>query len=172
VLCPHAIAQKVTPMNPIPIGDWVNFFVAEVGASAALTGLVVVAISVNLPKILANAHLPGRAAEPLILLVGIMAVASLALVPNAPAIVLGIAVLAVGTVMFVFPLVIQMRSPTAPRWLLRATLSAASSLPIVIAGLLLAAGSATGFYWEAAGVIISLIAGVFNAWVLLIEILR
>jgi hypothetical protein len=26
-------------MNPVPIGDWADFFVAEVGASAALTGL-------------------------------------------------------------------------------------------------------------------------------------
>jgi hypothetical protein len=57
-------------MNPVPIGDWANFFVAEVGASAALTGLIVVAISVNLSKILAYEQLPRRAAEPLVMFVG------------------------------------------------------------------------------------------------------
>ncbi len=43
---------------------------------------------------------------------------------------------------------------------------------IVVAGLLLLCGSSTGLYWIAAGVILSLIGGVFNAWVLLVEILR
>jgi hypothetical protein len=55
-------------MNP-PTGDWANFFVAEVGASAALTGLLVVAISINLARILSFAQLPERAAEGLITLV-------------------------------------------------------------------------------------------------------
>ena len=39
--------------------DWANFFVAEVGASAALSGLVVVAISINLSRILFFPQLPG-----------------------------------------------------------------------------------------------------------------
>jgi hypothetical protein len=44
-----------------------NFFAEEVGASAALTGLLVVAISINLARILSIAQLPGRAAEGLII---------------------------------------------------------------------------------------------------------
>ena len=34
-------------MNEIAAG-WANFFIAEVGAAAALSGLVIVAISINL----------------------------------------------------------------------------------------------------------------------------
>ena len=48
---------------------WSDFFVAQVGATAALAGLVVVAISINLQRILSFPQLPGRAAEMLILLV-------------------------------------------------------------------------------------------------------
>ena len=55
---------------------------------------------------------------------------------------------------------------------LRALISAAGGLPIIVAGLLLMSGSEVGLYWIAAGVIVSLMGGVFNAWVLLIEILR
>jgi hypothetical protein len=39
---------------------WSDFFVAEVGAAAALGGLINVAISINLQRILKNRHvLPG-----------------------------------------------------------------------------------------------------------------
>lgn len=165
-------------MNPVPAADWANFFVAEVGASAALTGLVVVAISINLTRILAIATLPGRAAEALIILAGVLILASAGLVPAQPAAAFGAETLAIGLAMFVAAAVLQWRSPIdrkiVPRWrqALRPMLSAAASLPIVIGGGLLMGGSAGGVYWIAAGIVISLIAGVFNAWVLLIEIMR
>ena len=40
---------------------WTDFFVAEVGAAAALAGLLVVAISINLKQIMSFPLLPGRA---------------------------------------------------------------------------------------------------------------
>jgi hypothetical protein len=39
-------------MNPA-FADWQSFFSAEVGGSAALAGLVAVAVSINLSRILA-----------------------------------------------------------------------------------------------------------------------
>jgi modulator of FtsH protease len=54
----------------------------------------------------------------------------------------------------------------------RALLSSAPSIPIVVAGALLMLGWGGGLYWIAAGVILSLVAGILTAWVLLIEILR
>ena len=50
------------------VGDWSTFFAAQVGAGAALTGLVFVALSINLKQILAFPGLPSRAAEAIILL--------------------------------------------------------------------------------------------------------
>jgi hypothetical protein len=49
---------------------------------------------------------------------------------------------------------------------------AAASLPFVVGGTVLAWGSTSGLYWVAAGIIVSLVVSLWNAWVLLIEILR
>ena len=43
--------------------EWESLFVAEAGASAALAGLLVVALSINLERILKGSGLPGRAGE-------------------------------------------------------------------------------------------------------------
>jgi hypothetical protein len=40
------------------------------------------------------------------------------------------------------------------------------------AGMCLFLGADGGFHWAAAGVIVSLVAGVWNSWILLVEILR
>jgi hypothetical protein len=164
-------------MSPLT-ADWANFFVAEVGASAALTGLMVVAISINLPRILAVAQLPGRAAEGLVILVGILVLTSVGLVPNQPVWLFGAEVSAIGLVMFVVPAAIQLRSRnfvegvSPAKKYVRVVVSAAATMPIIVAGILLMLGSGTALYWAAAGVIVSLVAGVWNAWVLLVEILR
>jgi len=163
-------------MNPL-MTDWSNFFVAQVGASSALTGLVVVAISVNLSRILSFAQLPGRAAESLLTLAGALILTSLGLVPQAAA-RFGTEVLAIGVLMFLLPLTIQLRSRkfskevSPARRSLRMVVSAAVSLPLIVGGILLVSGSGAGLYWIAAGVILSLVAGVYGAWVLLVEILR
>ena len=41
---------------------WTNFFIAAAGASASLAGLVFVALSVNINRILEYPQLPSRAA--------------------------------------------------------------------------------------------------------------
>jgi hypothetical protein len=47
-----------------------------------------------------------------------------------------------------------------------------SSLPFIAAGVLVYLGAQGALYWIVPGVIVSLIATIVNAWVLLIEILR
>jgi hypothetical protein len=161
-----------------PTVDWTNFFIAEVGASAALAGLVVVAISINLSRILSLPQLPGRAAEALIMLVGVLVLTSTGLVPGLPPKLFGGGILAIGIVTLTTPMVIQLRSWNAVegaplgRKYARLIVSVAASLPFGIAGILIMLGADAGLYWAAAGVIISLAAGVFNSWVLLVEILR
>ena len=86
---------------------WANFFVAEVGAAAALSGLVIVAISINLQRILSFPQLPGRAAEMLIMLVGALFASSFALMPGQPLNVLGGEMLGAGLLMTAPPIAIQ-----------------------------------------------------------------
>jgi hypothetical protein len=56
--------------------------------------------------------------------------------------------------------------------LLRFVLYQAATTPLLIAGLSLRQDNVDGMLWFAAGVLLSLIVSLFNAWVLLIEIIR
>jgi hypothetical protein len=158
--------------------EWSNFFVAELGALAALTGFVVVAISINLTRILAFPGLPPRAGEALIAPVGAITATGLVLVPEQPFALLGVEVLAAGLVMVLVPIVIQVRSWSARKdvqvveRIVRFGASAGFSLTFVIGGAFLIIGARGGLYWLAAGDIACLVAVALNSWVLLIEILR
>src|SRR5271154_5204586 len=64
------------------LARWSSFFSAEVGASAALTGLLFVAISINLSKIVSNPQLASRSAKALATLAGVLLASTLCLVPG------------------------------------------------------------------------------------------
>jgi modulator of FtsH protease len=69
---------------------WSDFFAAEVGASAALAGLLFVAVSINLRQILKFPHLPTRALEALATLLCVLVISTFALVPGQTALVHGL----------------------------------------------------------------------------------
>ncbi len=160
------------PLTP----DWATFFSAELAALAALTGFVVVAISINLARILSYPHLPTRAGEALIGPVGALTATSLVLIPEQPSMLLGAEVIAVGLVMVVAPIVFQTRAwafrKDAGERTMRAVSTIGFSLAFIVAGALLIAGAPAGLYWIAAGDILCIIAIVLSAWVLMVEILR
>jgi hypothetical protein len=160
------------------MGDWTGFFGAEVGAAAALAGLVMVAISINLARILADPGLPGRAAETLVAPSGVLVIASLALVPGQPLWLFGVEALVVGAVLalasaLVLAGVRRLQHHVGPGYVVgRVTVSALSCLPFFVSGVLLLLGSPAALYWMVPGVVVALISTVLNAWVLLVEILR
>ena len=75
-----------------------GLFLAAAGASAALTGLLLVAISINLDRILQGRGLPGRAGEAMVLLVAVLVVSMLGLVPGQSPTMLGTELLGTGLV--------------------------------------------------------------------------
>ena len=159
------------------MGTWADFFTAELGAAAALAGLVIVGISINVTRILADPILPGRAAETLVLPTGILVAATYALVPHQPAWLLGSELAVTGLVMWIIPTIMQLRAFRMPasapqRRLPRALLTFFSSWPFVVSGVLLLLHDSSALYWCVSGVVVALIATVINAWVLLVEILR
>jgi hypothetical protein len=156
---------------------WENFFVAEVGASAALTGLLFVAVSINLSRILSFPQLPGRAGETVIVLLGVLSVATLGLVPGQSRRELGAEVLCVAVVTWAAPVIMQLRlraRPGDPRhWMAtRVVAHELASLPLVACGASLLAGRGGGLYWFVPAVILAFVVGSANAWVLLVEIQR
>jgi len=161
------------------IGDWETFFAAQAGASAALAGLVFVALSINLRQILAHPELlPGRAGEAVIMMVQPVFVALVVLIPNQSMRTLGFEMLILGGIAFAFVNVVLWRAfePSRERgtreFVQRVSLAELALLPTIIAGALLIDGSVTGLDWQAFGVLMCLAVGITDAWVLLVEILR
>ena len=158
---------------------WGELFLAEAGASAALGGLLFVAVSINLERIISIRSLPGAALATIVLLVAVLMVSTFALVPEQPRWVLGSEVLVVGIVAWSTVTGISLRAlrapiPNQPRFVpvISVMVTQAATLPMVVAGvsLLLAAGG--GLYWLVPGVAFSLVVAVVNAWVLLVEVVR
>jgi len=160
------------------IVEWNNYLSVLAGAAATLTGLVFVAVSINLSRILTIPGLVGRAAESIMQLFGVVVISTTALIPRQPQAVLGAEILVFGSVLWIVQTVFQiryLRSKTGHprRWgTTRIVQTQFANIPFCVSGILLLTGSQSGFYWLAPGCIFSLIAGVASAWVLLIEILR
>jgi hypothetical protein len=152
---------------------WHDFFVAEAGASAALAGLLFVSVSINLEKILKYWHLPTRAIEALATLLCVLVVASWVLVPGQSAFALGLEVLGTGLVTWVVQSIglVNTHGSGYDGWL-RITFNQLPPLPYVIAGVLIAAGHPAGIYWLVPGTLLGILAGVYCAWILLVEIQR
>lgn len=157
---------------------WENFFIAEVGASAALAGLIFVGVSINLTRILSLARLPDRALGAISLLLAVLVVSSLQLVPAQPITLFGIELLIIGIIIWaeVTLLDLRIRQKTEAQYrrpfLLNMLLSQLASLPYVIAGILALAIGTVGLYLVVPAVIFSFIKAILDAWVLLVEINR
>jgi hypothetical protein len=165
----------MTSMDAYDPDRWTDLLVASAGASAALTGLVFVAVSINLERILALASLPDRAFETLMLLLGVVIVSILGLIPGQGATAFGVELIAftlLTLAMIVALLVRDAPLPPEARRAVRFAVVVAGTLPFLVAGVSLIAGAGGGLVWVAAGIVGAIAGGVMNAWVLLVEIQR
>jgi hypothetical protein len=155
---------------------WHEFFVGTIGAAAALTGLLFVAISINLEQILKYPQLPGRAAATLGMLVSALVVSGLALAPGQSRRALGIEVACVAVVAAVQAVWVSLgkKAPGEPlTWQIEhlATLLL-PSVAMIVGGVSLVAAAGGGFYWVMAAILFAFVSASINAWVLLVEIKR
>jgi len=65
------------------VSEWSDFALAQLGASAALLGLVFVGLSINLRDVIGSTSLVNRAAEAVIALAGVLVAAYAAAISNA-----------------------------------------------------------------------------------------
>jgi hypothetical protein len=156
---------------------WADFGVAAAGATAALTGLVVVAISVNIKEILALPAVVPRAGATIAgLVVGVLA--SLAfLIPRQTLLAFGVEALVVTAIAVIIEansLRAHLRDPERPigEKLQTTLLSVLQFAPLLVGGVLMAGGNPIGVLLIAVGIATTVIASMVNTWILLIEILR
>lgn len=158
------------------VDQWANLFVACAGAAAALAGLVFVAVSINIERILAIPTMPERALQTLVALLGVVIVSVLALVPGQSDTTLAVELLVAGvgvsaTLALLGRGALHTGRPPA-EVLPRIALFGLAAVPFGVAGLSLLAGWGGGLYWVVVGILGAIVGGVANAWVLLVEILR
>ena len=155
--------------------EWSDFNVAMAGATAALAGLLIVAMSVNLQAIVASKSLPDRMATALTTLLVALAATALGLAPEQPAWAYGLEVLAGAVIATLFEVraigaIMQDEViSTTPRVRSR-------TVPItayLVGALLLLVGSvAAGLWFFAIGAILAIASAILHSWIVLVEVLR
>ncbi len=163
-------------------GVWGALFLAAAGATAALSGLIFVGLSVNIRTVLAAGQregqnfLTGRALEALAALLIVLVISLVALVPVIPRGVLAAFILLAGIGSATSPvralLASRQRAAMDASLLLRLITAAGLTVTLLLAGVTLATGHGGGLYWLPAAFVLAIAIAAINAWVLLVEVLR
>lgn len=151
---------------------------AQVGASAALAGLIFVGLSINMSRVLALPRLPERALQTLVILLVVLIVSSLVLVPGQSIIEIGLELLATGGIAWAFNTrldIVNLRKVAKEHrkyWVQNAAVDQAALLPYIAGGVSTLAIGLDGLYWLVPAVVFSFLKAIIDAWILLIEINR
>jgi hypothetical protein len=155
---------------------WQPFFTMVGGASAALVGLLFIALSIHLRAIAADPVARGQARTALGGFVGILALAIVALIPGQDARWLGVEIGAIGLALVAASVRFQgetmRRLPMDRRRRYLASLAPVdiATTAILIAAVSLVAGRGGGLFWLPPAVVIYLGNALFNAWLLTVRI--
>ena len=165
-------------MTQADVAAWEGFAVAMAGAAAVLAGLVFVAVSVNIDRLLAVRGLPGRAGDSIVMFLAAVIECAFVLVAHQPPVALGVEQILTGVVAWAVLLAVVIpgvrmpsRQPSSWRAFRLATTQIVT-IPVILAGASLLGWLAGGLYWLVAGVLAALVAATGNAWVLLVEVVR
>ncbi|WGD36886.1 hypothetical protein [Lysinibacter sp. HNR] len=160
------------------LAGWSLFYTATATAAAALVGLLIVAISVNITQILSSDVLPSRALSTVSALTLALIISLLALIPHERLDTLSIMILVVSSVVLVSMIAstkkILAQIPRRPLGenLLKVLNNLAQITPVIVGAILLFAQVEAGLLWVSTGILLIFIGSIFNSWVLLVEILR
>lgn len=144
------------------------------GASAALTGLLFVSVSLNRDKIVHSAVLRVSAAQTLVLLIVPLVLCALLLIPDQRRWALGAELVAFAMLSALVLFRVQRRGGRDDRSRIadlvdRRETSLFISLLILVGAVTYWSGHGGGLYWLAPAVLLALVTGVLNAWLFLVE---
>jgi hypothetical protein len=176
---------------------WGDLFLAAAGATAALSGLIFVGLSVNIRTVLAAGKregqnfLTGRALEALAALLIVLLISLVGLVPAIPRGALAAFILLAGAGSATSPVrallasrpgaaqsgvtqsgVTQSGAALDAPLVLRLITAAGLTVTLLLAGVTFATGHGGGLYWLPAAFVLAIIIAAVNAWVLLVQVLR
>jgi hypothetical protein len=160
------------------MNGWESYLIAEVGASAALTGLIFVSVSINLKRILSFPKLPNRALGALLMFTTVLIVSSLLLVPGQSLTAGGIEMAAIGLAVWITITLLDASYWRNTKRKYRRTIiplaivNQLSLLSYIVGGVLLFFGNSSGMFLTIPAFLLSIVKGLVDSWVLLVEINR
>jgi modulator of FtsH protease len=176
--CRRREADSITIFEALEA--WKDLLVATAGASAALAGLVTVAIATNIGEILKFPWLPSRAATSIALLVLVLVVSIAGLMRPQSLFWFGVETVAFAALTWLITArtawirlaTRRVHERPVPQLAQEIGLYQIGVLPFVVGGVLLLTDDTNGMYWLAGGMIAAVVVSMLTTWVLLIEVLR
>ncbi len=165
-------------MDAYEVAGWESFGVAMAGAAAVLVGLIFVAMSINMERLLGFPWVVSRAADAVLILMITLVAATLLLVPGVAVPVLGWSMVVLGVASAVFVLVRGVRRRPMIDAQYRRNMDVQVAIAVVclaefaVAGASVLAGFGGGLYWLVPAALGSLAIAVIDSWVLLVEVNR
>jgi hypothetical protein len=160
------------------IGAWGLAFTATASASAALTGLLFVALSINLKQIVESPGLTARAIEALVLVTSVLIISTLLLMPGQPGQVVATEIILLAIALSTTVGAIQLRTNrkalgvTGLQFGMRVLGAHAGPVLMVVGAISLVAQTGGGLYWVVPALVATMVASIIGAWVMLVEIVR
>src|SRR5271163_1087377 len=158
--------------------EWQAHLSMQATTAATLLGLVFVAASINLARIVSTPALPGRVLESVVQFVQVLFISMLMTLPRQSSATLAVEVLTVAFLSWAFQMIAFAKYHRAhlgnPRWWLVARMALAhlAVVPFFVVGGCLLFHVENALYWALPGFFFSLLAGLINSWVLLIRVGR